>query len=162
MTLDALSAVRGLLAFVSFTELVTAARCVLPFLPTSPAGNVVGRIFSLTDDGGQAARVLSLVYGLYCFLNGLIVLHLAVFAHYRPLASLGVAALCAKLILILTRFKTIDDLIFELVSCLLALAAALAIPVLCAAQEAAGTGDDENTQLLRTMRLPKSKKKKHE
>jgi hypothetical protein len=39
----------------------------------------------LQDLDYSVERTLSHLYGLYCFINGLIIIHTAVFAHYRPL-----------------------------------------------------------------------------
>ena len=109
MALDVLFAIRGLLAFISFTEFTTSGRCFLPvILPEENGTYVQTKIFSQVDlscrDGQQqqqqqhqqtfqassgeqefseAERIVSHTFGLYCLLNGLVVLHLAIYIHYR-------------------------------------------------------------------------------
>ena len=105
MALDVLFAIRGLLAFISFTEFTTSGRCFIPVnLPEENGTYVQTKIFSevslscdaaktLEAGGGgsgggdqsfsEAERIVSHTFGLYCLLNGLVVLHLAIYIHYR-------------------------------------------------------------------------------
>ncbi len=115
MSLDALSAVRGLLAFVAFTELTSCVRCF--FLPTPPdqgqggegsgsssSSYVSSSLFSLPSSGGHPQDwdcILSHSYGAWCLVNSLVLAHLAVFTHYLPIASLAVCALATKIAFLL-------------------------------------------------------------
>ena len=103
MALDFLFAIRGLLAFISFTEFTTSGRCFLPVnLPEENGTYVQSKIFSEVDlsceeakkEGGQSfsepERIVSHTFGLYCLLNGLVVLHLAIYIHYRWVVIMSV------------------------------------------------------------------------
>lgn len=164
MALDLLFAIRGLLAFVSFTEFTNAGRCFLPHGSELSNGYVRSRIFTGIEAELDPAieRTVSHLYGLYCFINGLIIIHTAIFAHYRPLVFLSLSALTLKLLFLLSEviiFGSIaakrSDLLFPFISCIVSLAATVAVPF-C-------TGDsifarDENSELLRKMQLPKKKR----
>ncbi len=99
MAVDRLSALRGLLAFVAFTELTAFVRCFFAFAGDDLLGlTYVGhRLFSLPDLSPEARQVLSHSFGAWCLLNSLVLGHLAVFAHYRPLVSLAASAVTLKL-----------------------------------------------------------------
>jgi len=143
-TRNVLFAIRGVLAFVAFTEISGAARCLLPFpLPDDRElgqSYVRAKVFNRLEDLGEAEhRTFCHLYGLYSLLNGLIVLHLAVYVHYRPFVSLTLCALVAKLIFFLGHsplgFGTIGgapNLVFPIVTCLVSIVVAAAVPFVTA------------------------------
>ena len=98
MALDFLFALRGLLAFVAFTEFITAARCLLPLPDDTPqtASFVQSKIFSLVPLDHRSDRIISHLYAYISFANALVLSHLAVFSHYRPLVSLSFSSLLLK------------------------------------------------------------------
>ena len=98
MALDFLFALRGLLAFVAFTEFITAARCLIPLPDDTPqtASFVQSKIFSLVPLDHRSDRIISHLYAYISFANALVLSHLAVFSHYRPLVSLSFSALSLK------------------------------------------------------------------
>ena len=98
MALDFLFALRGLLAFVAFTEFITAARCLLPLPDDTPqtASFVQSKIFSLVPLDHRSDRIISHLYAYISFANALVLSHLAVFSHYRPLVSLSFSSLSLK------------------------------------------------------------------
>jgi len=179
MALDLLFAIRGLLSFVAFTEFTNAGRCLLP-IPyysgnninsdlSSGATYIQARLFDNIKLEVASELVLSQVYGLYCALNALILVHVAIFAHHRPLISLGFWALLLKFLFYITQafyFKTISslpNLMFPMLSCLVSLVAIAFIPyALNDGQFFFSTEPtaDENMDLLRQMRIAKRLKKK--
>ena len=82
------------------------------------------RLFNEINLELASERVLSQVYGLYCALNAVVILHVAIFVHHRPIISLGFWVLLLKLLFYVSQafyFKTITslpNLMFPLVSCL--------------------------------------------
>jgi len=145
---NALFAIRGVLAFVAFTEVSTSVRCLLPFGTDERElgqGYVRAKVFNqlhLPQDSQSAQvieRTFSHVFGLYCLLNGLILFHLAVYIHKRPLTYLAVAALCAKLLFFAAHsplgYGTITgapNLVFPTISAAVSLVAAICVPIVTA------------------------------
>lgn len=179
MALDLLFAIRGLLSFVAFTEFTNAGRCLLPVPyysdnninrdPSSAATYIQARLFDNINLEVASERVLSQVYGLYCALNALIIVHVAIFVHHRPLISLGFWALVLKFLFYITHafyFKTIrslPNLMFPMVSCLVSVIATAFLPyALNDGQFFFSTEPttDENMELLRQMKFAKRLKKK--
>ncbi len=131
-----LFAIRGLLAFVAFTEFVNAFRSFLDGTTEAETESYVrSKLFkALKDVDSDVCRLVSHVYGLFCVLNGLVVLNCAVFAHFRSNVWLTISAVGAKFGFIVVHafvFESIsagDNLVFPLASALLALLGASAIP----------------------------------
>ncbi len=153
-SLDPLFAVRGVLAFVAFTELTACVR--------SLHEGVAGRqsaLFTLRED----SLALSHCYGFLCLQTALVLTHLAVCPHYRPLVSLSASALCLRLAFLLSHalvFGTValdQVLIFPLVSLTVALLSTLLVPAITAG-DFWSWGEDENAELLRKMKFPKNKR----
>ncbi len=100
--MDLLFSLRGILAFVAFTELTTSARCFL-----EADSYVSEKLLTLPEaDDDQTPQqqwkvVLSHSYGAWSLLNALVLLHLAIFTHYLPLASLAAAANATKIAFLL-------------------------------------------------------------
>ncbi len=174
MALDALFALRGLFAFIAFTELTTAARCLLP-LPLPPeerlaeSSFVQVKLFSLAYLDAGADTIVSHLYGLCSAYVALALAHLAVFTHYRPLASLAFASVASKAFFVLIHvawFGTIradHNLIFPAISWLVALVAVIAVPFVARDPNAsayvvrprygyAHAPPDENRELVTAMR----------
>ena len=134
---NGLFAVRGVLTFVAFTEFITSARCLLPSIPEDQT-YVQSKVFNLVDlhPDPVVERALCHVYGLYSLLNGLIILHLSVFIHYRPFIGLAIITLTLKLLFFLLQslwFGTISgapNLVFPIVTCFVSILATLAVPFL--------------------------------
>jgi hypothetical protein len=160
MALDFLFALRGLLAFIAFTEITTAARCVLPLpLPDETDGSYVQtKLFSLTPLDASSDRIIGHLFGLATALNALVLVHLAVFSHYRPLASLAFTSVAAKISFVAAHtlwFKTIaadHRLIFPVISCFVTLAAIVCVPFAAGEDPYRirpwdGYGQDENDEL---------------
>jgi len=180
MALDLLFAIRGLLSFVAFTEFTNAGRCLLPIqyysdsainggVQSSGASYIQARLFNEINLELASERVLSQVYGLYCALNAVVILHVAIFVHHRPIISLGFWVLLLKLLFYVSQafyFKTITslpNLMFPLVSCLVSLVATVLIPYALNDGQFFFTSEntsDENSELLRQMRFAKKLKKK--
>lgn len=125
------------------------------------------RLFNEINLEADSERALSQVYGLYCMLNGLVIIHLAIFAHYRPIISLAFSAVLLKFIFYISQafyFQTITNLhnlVFPIVSCVVSLFAIAAIPyVLNDGQFFTSTTTDENMELFRQMKLAKKAKRK--
>ena len=98
MALDFLFALRGLLAFVAFTEFITAARCLIPLPDDTPqtASFVQAKVFSLVPLDAASDRIVSHLFAYISLANALVLAHLAVFSHYRPLVSLSFSSLLLK------------------------------------------------------------------
>lgn len=179
MAIDVLFAIRGLLSFLSFTELTTAARAVLNLseshfdanatsaASSDPLGGYVStKLFSLASPklDGDADAIVSHVFGAFCLLHGLVLLHLAVYTHFRPLVSLALSSTLIKLLLyavhVLWKGTVARDhhLIFPIVSSLFALAAIALVPF-CTNEGVIAWGADENKELLKKMKLPKASKR---
>ena len=79
--MDVLFAIRGLLSFIAFSEFTTALRCLVPV--TEEDSYVNARLFGNIKLEAEAERTLCHTFGLFSALVGLIIIHAAVFAHYR-------------------------------------------------------------------------------
>ena len=143
---NALFAIRGVLTFVAFTEIAAATRCLLPVdLPDDRERGgltyIRAKVFNgltlphglATDDQPPIERVLGHLFGLYSMLNGLVLLHLAIYVHYRPLVSLALISLTTKLFFYLSQawLGTIvgaPNLVFPVVTCIVSMAVTTAVP----------------------------------
>ena len=166
MSLDVLSALRGLLSFVALTEFTNALRCFLRFDPDSNSGSISyiqSKLFSGTLLDDTSAKLVSDVFGLYCVLNGLVLIHLAIFSNYRPLMSLSACVLTTKLIFLTVHafwFGTITvgrELVFPLMACVVSLVAVLVMPF-CADNDMKVFLQDENEQLVKQMHWGQNRK----
>ena len=170
MVPDPVFACRGLLAFVAFTEFATACRCLLPgwALPNHDQDFVREKLFPGAALRGESERLAAHLYGLVCLLTSLALLHLAVFVHHKPLASLASLVTFSKLVLVLGHafgYGTVprdQNLVFPVLSTAFALAAATAVPFLVDAK-CARSGlkyqREENEDQLRQIRAAKKTKR---
>lgn len=176
MALDFLFALRGLLAFVAFTEFINAARCLIPLPDDTPqtASFVQSKIFSLVPLDHRSDRIISHLYAYISFANALVLSHLAVFSHYRPLVSLSFSSLALKLIFIFSHvvlFGTVradHNLISPVISSVVALVAVICMPFVAPEEQVlipptARTRrrcnyDDENEELAMKGFVPRHKK----
>ena len=115
-------------------------RCLSPL--TLPDARQLGqsyvraKVFNQLDlDSPAAERAFSHLFGLYTLLNGLVLFHLAVFIHKRPLLYLAAAALAAKLLFFAAHsplgFGSIagaPNLVFPIVSAAVTLVAVACVP----------------------------------
>ena len=81
LEMDPVFAIRGLLSFVAFSEWTTALRCLWPLAEEQSYVNA--RLFGNIKLEAEAERTLCHTYGLFSALVGLIIIHAAVYAHYR-------------------------------------------------------------------------------
>ena len=79
--MDVLFAIRGVLSFIAFSEFTTALRCLVPVAEEHSYVNA--RLFGNIKLEADAERTLCHTFGLFSALIGLIIIHAAVFAHYR-------------------------------------------------------------------------------
>ncbi|XP_059093990.1 uncharacterized protein LOC131889024 [Tigriopus californicus] len=162
MAIDVLFAVRGLLAFVAFTEWTNALRCVF-FEPAYPLDKLFTGLEAPQPANPDLIRVLAHLYALFSLLNGLILAHLAVYAHYRPLVSLALSSVVVKLVWLLAHIgiwptiRPSPELLFPVVSCGVTLTGVILVPWATGDTPLWVAGDDENRELLRTMNLPKNR-----
>lgn len=161
MAIDVLFAVRGLLAFVAFTEWTNVLRCVI-FDPDYLLAQLFTGLDTPQNASGDLIRLVSHLYGLFSLLNGLVLAHLAVYAHYRPLVSLALSSVGVKLVWLLAHLwvwpsiRPSPELLFPLVSCGVTIVAVVLVPLATSDTPFWG-GDDENRELLRKMNLPKNR-----
>ena len=166
MTLDLLFALRGLLSFVAFSEAVLCVRCLLP-LPTQSGDTtfiqtkVFGQADLITND---AISIISHLYATLNLLSALLVLHLAIYSHHRPLVwpAFCCVGLKASLLILHTfvyKYIPLDQqLVFPLISAAVAIVSVLLVPV--ATREGLPFQGDENKEILKSMTFPTKKMKK--
>eukprot|EP00096_Caligus_rogercresseyi_P002428 TRINITY_DN14557_c0_g1_i1.p1 TRINITY_DN14557_c0_g1~~TRINITY_DN14557_c0_g1_i1.p1 ORF type:complete len:165 (-),score=51.18 TRINITY_DN14557_c0_g1_i1:407-901(-) len=161
--MNVLFAIRGLLAFVSFTEFTSAGRALLP-LESYGGSYVDSKLFKGLEPSVQHSRTLSHLVALFYTLIGLILLCTSIYSHYKPLAFLSAAGLSLKLFFLLGEaflFGSIlpdGNLIFPVLASVLALGASLAIPFVV--EESSLWAAEENIELLRKMSVAKSSSSK--
>jgi len=148
--MDLIFAIRGLLSFVSFTEFTNAIRCFWPLVEADR-----GYLWDIPELSVEAERTLCHAYGLFSGLVGLIIIHAAIFAHYRPLVSLALCAESLKLIFLLLEafifgsVSTGQHLIFPVVTGFVTIFTAIGLLVLTTDGL---LGDDENLELVKRAR----------
>ena len=81
LEMDPLFAIRGILGFFSFQSGIEALRCLWPL--TEEQSYVNARLFGNIKLEADAERTLCHTYGLFSALVCLIIIHAAVYAHYR-------------------------------------------------------------------------------
>jgi hypothetical protein len=170
MALDWLLAVRGLLAFIAFTEWTAALRCV--FGPVETGSSSADKDFvsqqlfanAALDANSPARLVVGHAYALSCVITGLVVAFLAVFTHYKPIQALAVSVTASKLLFLLSHlflYKTIsgEAVVFQVIACVVALLVSSLITLFVDDLGKLRGDGDENTELLRRMKFPKKAKK---
>ena len=152
--MDLIFAIRGLLSFVAFTEFTNAIRCFWPLAEADREQSFIhAQLFSgIPELSVEAERTLCHAYGLFSGLVGLIIIHAAIFAHYRPLVSLALCAESLKLFFLLLEafiFGSVSTglhLIFPVVTGFVTVFSAIGLLVLTSDGL---SSDDENLELVR-------------
>ena len=152
MGMDLIFAVRGLLSFVAFTEFTSTIRC---FWPLGDDSYIQEQLFSGIKLASEAERTLSHTYGLFSGLVGLVIIHTAIFAHYRPLITLALSAELLKIsflvleILVFGSIKAGQHLVFPVVTGVVTIISCIGLLFLTSD----GTLDDhENLDLVKRAR----------
>lgn len=129
--MDVLFAIRGLLSFVAFTESTTALRCLLPYSVSEEQAQC---LFTEPHRDLAVERTLRHTYGLFSALVGIVIIHAAIFAHYRPIVNIALIVVSVKVLFLLAEtfvFGSIasgQHLIFPLVTGFVTIAATLLLP----------------------------------
>ena len=164
--MDVVFAIRGLLSFVAFTEFTNAVRCFFPFYDLKTESHVYATLFSGNLSLNQETqRTLSHTYGLFSTLIGLIIIHTAIFAHYRPLSSLACCSQVLKLFFLITEafiFGSVatggQHLIFPLVTASVSIAATILLLWLTSSSLDGCKDSEENGEILKKSRRLKKNK----
>lgn len=164
--MDLLFAIRGLLSFVAFTEATTALRCLIPFSVSET--EQAQCLFSEPHRDLDAERTLRHTYGLFSALVGIVIIHAAIFAHYRPIGYLALSVISVKVLFLLVEtfiFGSIapgQHLIFPLVTGFVTIAVTFILPFVTGdAVSLSGDHDDSDKSgelAKKVRRLRKAKK----
>ena len=153
--MDLIFAIRGLLSFVAFTEFTNAIRCFWPLCEDREHSYVHAHLFSGIHLAVEAERTLCHAYGLFSGLVGLVIIHAAIFAHYRPLVSLALCAESLKVFFLLIEafiFGSVtigQHLIFPVITGFVTIFSTIGLLVLTSDGL---SSDDENLELVRKAR----------
>ncbi|XP_059468836.1 ergosterol biosynthetic protein 28 homolog [Neocloeon triangulifer] len=95
-------AFRGWIAFVAFMDLGTAFRCFIDKRTFLDDVIVVGANATNQAAAGDQDPALTRIIGAYAIMKAVILIHCALFIHYRPLISLTIFSLILTLMVHLT------------------------------------------------------------
>ena len=159
--MDVIFAIRGLLSFVAFTEFTNAVRCFCPLYDDKTKSHVYATLFSGIRLDSDTERTLSHTYGLFSALIGLVIIHAAIFAHYRPLVTLASLSQLLKLIFLIFEafiFGTIasgQHLIFPIVCAVVSILATVLL--LWLTSEGSSSSDNDDDLLKKSKKLRKTR-----
>lgn len=165
MALDKKFAVRGLLAFLAFMELVNCFRSLLPSLFTLPHERqtesfIQNKIFNLVDLSSDTQLLIGTIFGFYSLINAIILIHVAVQLHHPHILSLSVCALVTKIAFLVSTHTQTSSLTIPLVLTSATLCGVLVMVWLHFKVDACSGKQNENELLLRAMKKSAKSKKK--
>jgi len=165
MALDKKFAVRGLLAFLSFMELVNCFRSLLPSLFTLPHERqtesfIQNKIFNLVDLTSDTQQLIGTIFGYFSLLTAVVLAHAALFLHHLHIISLSALTLIVKIVFLLTSHQKTSSLTIPLLMTSATLAGVLVIFWLHWREETFVGSQNENEMLLRAMKKSAKSKRK--
>jgi len=165
MALDKKFAVRGLLAFLSFMEIVNCCRSLLPRLFTLPHERInesfiQNKIFNLVDLSTDTQQLIGTIFGFFSLLNAIVCAFTAVYLHHLHICSLGVCTLIVKIFFLLSTHRQTSNLTIPLVLTTTTLVGLLAIVWLHYSEDNVVCNQSENEMLLRAMKKSAKSKKR--
>lgn len=164
-TLNKVFAVRGLLAFLAFIELVNSFRSLLPSLFTLPHERVSesfiqNKIFNLLDLSSDTQDLVGTLFGFYSLLNAIVLSHSALQLHHHHMVSLAVLTLSTKTVFLLSSHRHTSSLTIPLLLTTATLAGLLLLLLSNYIHHTPGSSASENEMLLRAMKKSVKNKRK--
>jgi len=165
MALDKKFAVRGLLAFLAFMELVNCFRSLLPSLFTLPRERlsesfIQNKIFNLVDLSSDTQHLIGTIFGFFSLINAIVLIHVALHLHHPHNLSLSVLSLVTKITFLVATHTQTSALTIPLVLTSATLCGVLAMVWSHFKEDGYSGRQNENELLLRAMKKSAKSKKK--